>query len=267
MTENHETESADDAFAEAQKVQLLRQKIHTYARGAVECGGVDRDWVNQRLNRIGADLVTGDVQYQINTPIIGNYGTTIVAPNRVTALAKFNEIVEQIVAKGEIRNRNYGQGVYGVKLNPAAGGAQFFSGPEDVVSEESPFQTLEAVRAAIRSMIKDAVVEQGWGHYHAERQLEELGLEPLPKLVSRTVQVPVSGMASLHISVYENADDADVQAVTATLMGRMSQVIVSPDEIGSVLSPRPDATLGMTLVDDDDDDEDNDDDSYGDDPF
>lgn len=247
-------ENPDDAFAEAQKAAILRQQITQYATNSVEYGHVDRDWVNTRLNRMGAEPVTGKAKYQINVPIDGSYGTTITASSRTEALEKFALITAGVVAAGQIRPTHCGEGVYGVTLT--GGAPVFFSGPEDPdVYDEGPMPGLADLRVYIRAMLMEGVTEQGWGWGYARQAADAMGLEALPQLETRTVQVPVSGMTTVDVAVFAGADDEAVQRATAGVMSRSKAVYVQPEEIGTALLSRPAAseTMGLTLVDDDDD--------------
>lgn len=250
--ENPEVEEAKDAFAEAQQAEVLRQKLSQVAAGAVAYGNVDRDWVNERLVRLGASPVTGQAQYKINVPITGNYGTTVTASSRVEALEMFTKYAERVAAAGQITDGHHCQGVYGVQLTGEV--PTFFSGPQDPEPYVGTVPGLDALKAGIRRMLMDGVTEQGWGHSHAVHAIEIMGLEPLPELVHKTVTVPVSGTAQLTVNVFQGDDDQAVQSATTAWMGRAKQVIVTPDEIGLAFAPRPDASeSGFKIVDEGDD--------------
>ena len=240
-------------FEQAQQIQNLRQKITEAARGAVKYGHVDRDWVNARLNRMGAEMVTGTAKYQINVPIDGNYGVTVTAGSRKEALEKFNQYVSAVAASGEVRSKHCGEGVYGVTFTDDE--PVFYSGPEDIEPSDAPDISLDDLKAAIRQMLKQGVTEQGWGHSHAVASAEDMGLKPLPALTVKTVNVPVSGTTQLNVPVFEGDGDEVVQATVAGVMARTKHVYMQPEEVGMAFLPRPDTseTMGLHIVDEDDD--------------
>jgi hypothetical protein len=235
------------AFAEAQAAEILRQQIGQYAANAVHYANVDRDWVNARLNRMGAPLVTGTAQYKIHAPIDAVYGTTITANSRVEALAKFQEFFGQVVAAGEFRRSNHGAGVF--QITATGGKPVFFSGPEDVEPSDAEAPALEPLRAAIRQMLMDAVTTQGWGYSYAVSAAQDMGLEALPTLHTKTVTVPVTGTTQVGVLVFSDADDDTVQAAAQAMVSRTGYVSVTPEEIGEATWARPDAGMSLTMVD------------------
>lgn len=244
--ENPEVEQAKDAFAEAQQAEALRTMIHEYATAAVQYGRVDRDWVNNQLNRMGAPLVTGSAQYKINAPIDAVYGTTVTANNRAEALEKFKAYFDTVLTAGEVRSDSYGHGVF--QVTATGGQPVFFSGPQDIDPGDE-LMHLDGLKTAIRQMLKHAVVEQGWRYPAAVAQLDAMGLEPLPKMTTKTVSVPVTGSAQINVRVFEGDGDADVQRASAVFMARAGDVLVKPEEIGLAFTPRPDVA-GFAIVDD-----------------
>jgi hypothetical protein len=242
--ENPEVQDGVDAYKEAQQEEALRQQITVRAYGAVKYGHVDRDWANAWLVRLGAQPVTGQAQYRINVPVTGNYGTTVTAGSRAEALEKFNQYVAQVAAAGKFTG-SYG-GIYGIELTGAA--PTFFSGPQDPTEYAGSVPGLEGLKSGIRQMLKQAVTEQGWGHSYAVQALDQMGLEPLPTLHNKTVQVPVSGLTVLTVPVFADDDDEAVQAAVTGALTRAQSVSIKPDEVGSVMSTRPDA-MGLNLVD------------------
>lgn len=245
----HQEEETVKDFGEAQQAHELRKQITEYAEEAAY-SGVDRDWVNRRLVAIGAQPVTGTAKYQINAPITGAYGTTVTAASRAEALEKFNQYLQNIIDQGEIAGFHYGDGVYYVQ---SAGEAQFFSGPEDPpVVDPDNIPDLAGTREGIRALLKDAVTSQGWGYSYAASALEDMGLEPLPKLVPRTVQVPVSGTAQMKVMVFEGDDDEAVRKAVQGHIRSTGSVSVVPDEVGAPFTDRSDLaeSMGLKIVDD-----------------
>jgi len=111
----------------------------------------------------------------------------------------------------------------------------FASGPEDPPATSDDVPDLEGTRKAIRAMLMEGVTEQGWGHSYAADAAVDMGLEPLPPVIGRTVKVPVSGTVNLHVMVFEDATDDDVQRVAASTMKRIGSVSMKPDEIGTAV--------------------------------
>jgi hypothetical protein len=248
--ENSDNE-ASDAFAEAQQAAKLREAISAYAAGAVKYANVDRDWANSQLVRLGADPISAAAEYQINIPITGNYGTTVVATSRIEAMKKFEGYVQNILDKGEVRSTSHGQGVFNVALNSDAGPASFFAGPQDPPPASDKVPGLDALKDGIRAMLKQGIVEQGWGYHHATSALDIMGLDPLPELTNKTVSVPLSGTAQLVVPVFEGDGDEAVQSAAAAKLGRMGEVIVKPEEIGWIVVSRSSESMGLKLVDED----------------
>lgn len=252
QAEEPEVEAGKDAFAEAQKAEVLRQQITTFAAGAVKYG-VDRDWVNGQLNMLGAEQVTGQAEYKINIPVTGLYGTTVTAGSQAEARNKFSEIVAQHAAAGLIRTINHcGEGIYDVDF--PASQAAFFSGPQDfVATEDAPTLDLAGLRAGIRQMIMRAIAEHGWGYGHAQHQIQAMGLEKLPTRTRKTIEVPVAGVAQVDVAGFEGDDDESWLRSATHIATGAQRLIVKPQEIGVPFLPRPDGDdVGMTLVDDDD---------------
>lgn len=245
----------DNPFGDAQQAADLRQQISGFAETAVKYGHVDRDWVNSQLNQLGAPLVTGATEYQINIPITGVYGATVWAENRTGALARFQELTEKALVLGRFTSRSPGA-IY----NLAATGDEpvFFSGPQDLTPDENAEPlTLDALKDGIRNVLKQGVSEKGWGIEYAVLALEKMSLPPLPPLHNKTVQVPVSGVTTLTVQVFDGEDDDAVQRAVNATMGRASTVQVKADEVGAAFMPRPDHHTGngFTLVDEDDDED------------
>lgn len=245
--ENPEVEEANVAFAEAQKTEILRQMITKYATGAVSCGGVDRDWANTQLIRLGAYPVTGNAQYKINVPITGDYGTAVTASNRAEALEKFAQYTAALANVGQFTGGH--GGVYGIEFT---GDPTFFSGPQDPEEYDGTVPGLDALKTGIRQMIKQGITEQGWGHSYAIGQLADMGLEPLPDLEFREVAVPVSGTAHVTVTAFAGDDDETVLQSASANLGRNKRVFITPEEVGVAWAVRPDTseTMGLKLLDD-----------------
>lgn len=244
----------DSEYTNAQQAETLREQATDFATAAVQWGKVDRDWVNGHLIRMGAQPVTVAAQYKINIPITGLLGLTVEAKSRAEALARFNDNLLKTVADGRVN------GFFSVFDPQVHGELTFHSGPEDPQQPDENAPTLDAqgVRDAIRAMLKEGVSSQGWGHSYAQTALDDMGIEQLPALTTKTVQVPVSGTASVLVRVFEGDDDETVQKVTHDTIARSRRVVVDkPDEVGPVIGDRSALTgaMGLTLVDDEDDGE------------
>ena len=223
-SENPEVEAAKEAFAEAQ-VETLRSAITQYATNAVK-HGVDRDWVNGKLTELGAKPVTGRSEYRMNVAVTGVYGWRCKASSRAEALERFNEQVNRVALAGKITADGSYDNVYDLAVT---GEPTFYSGPEDPADSVEPVPGLDALKVGIRDMLKAAVAGKGWGYAWAQDALRTMGLPELPEMGYRTVQVPVSGMASVTVRAFEGDDVQD--AARAALSGD-GQVLVVPDEIG-----------------------------------
>lgn len=245
----------NDAFADAQQAEILRQKISQYAARAVKYGKIDRDWVNTRLARIGAEPVTGSATYKINVAITGNYGATVTAATRADALNQFQKFSAKVAAARQFATNYCDEGVYNIAFTGEE--PTFYSGPQDPpVDTEASTLDLDTLKDAIRQMLKDGVARQGWGIDYAAGALTDMGLEPLPTLHDKTVTVPVSGTATIVVPVFEGDDDEAVQLGAGAVLGRAQSVSIKPDEIGWASWPtRPEGQdiMGLTLVDEDED--------------
>lgn len=252
--ENEENEQVDD-FKTAQEIQLLRQRITEYAAAAVKVANIDRDWINARLARLGAEPVYGTAKYQINAAFTGNWGTTIYAESRAEALEKFDEYRTAIANHGRLTGLFHGSAIYDVVFS--GGEPVFYSGPQDPdLSGTVPPTSLDDLKSGIRAMLKAAVTEQGWSYQHALNQAETMGLEPLPKLVNKAVQVPVSGNASVIVQVFDDdGEDAVQSVVTGALARNKKGILVVPDEIGSAFTLNR-GGMSLELVDDGDEEHD-----------
>jgi len=234
MNQTPEIEITKDPYADAQAAESLRKKISLYAESAINYGGVPRDWANEKLAKIGATLITGKSSYQVNVPVTGIYGRTITAYSRAEAAEKFAAHIARVARTGRITTAMDAQdSVYQVAFPSAE--VSFASGPEDPPATSDDVPDLEGTRKAIRAMLMEGVTEQGWGHSYAADAAVDMGLEPLPPVIGRTVKVPVSGTVNLHVMVFEDATDDDVQRVAASTMKRIGSVSMKPDEIGTAV--------------------------------
>lgn len=246
--ENPAVEEGKDAFATAQNAALLRQQISDYAAFAVTYGNVNREWVNQSLDRLGAKPVTGEAEYRLNVPVTGLFGMAIRAHTRVEALAKFNARLEQAKQVNDCHHRGYN--VYGLAFDGSA--PTFYSGPEDPQPVDDDAPVGDALRVGIRDMLKQAVAGQGWGYSYAQNAAHVMGLAPLPALVHRSVNVPVSGTVAMDVAVFEGDDDDAVQQAAMATIGRRGSVLVTPEEVGAAYPVRSDLaeSMGLKVVDD-----------------
>jgi hypothetical protein len=228
--ENPEVESAKHAFAEAQEAARLRQHISQYAAGAVKHGSVDRDWANARLAALGASPVTGTAEYRMNVPITGAYGWRCKANSRTEALERFNQQVNRVAMAGKITADGSYDNVYELFV---VGEPTFYSGPEDAPEPSGDPISLDDLKAGIRAMLKQGVAEKGWGFLYAVEALKIMGLEPLPALVQRTVEVAVSGTVQVQVKGFEGDDEEALHVAAAGMVGRSKYVTVIADEVGA----------------------------------
>lgn len=213
----------------------LRDMIYDYVSDAVIYGNVNKEWANTWLARLGANTLQGKNEYRLNVPIVGVYGRRVTASSRAEALKLFNEHVERVAAAGKITADGSYDNVYHVTF-PNAGAAsqpEFFSGPEDP-DTETPELTGDELKAQIRAMLREGVAEQGWDHSYANRALENMGLEPLPALVKKMVDVPVMGTATIGVRVFEGDDPNAVAEAAVARLRRYPKAVVSVVEVGEV---------------------------------
>jgi len=260
-TEEENEVNESDAFTEAQNAQTLLTQIHNHAAAAVKYGHVNRDWVNATLVRLGAEPVTGHATYKLMAPITGYVGKTVTAANRADALAEFEKAVQYTLNSGKV-DGSYGMRVFQIKAadGETGGKAVFFDGPQDVqVPDEPVNMSFADLKTSIRNMLKEGVAERGWGYTYAANAAVEMGLEPLPALVTKTVQVPVSGLATVDVQVFEGSQDEEIQRATAAKLNGAQALNVKPEEMGEAQWARSTGeTMGLHLVGSDEDDEDDD---------
>jgi hypothetical protein len=246
-TENTQDEQTNDAFAQAVadqvKADILRQKITQHVAGAVKYG-VDRDWANGWLVRLGAAPITGTAEYRMNMPLTGVYGWRCKATSRAEATRKFMEQVNRVASQGKITADGSYDNVYEVTfpqpLTPAY--VNFYAGPEDPDTGEAEDLTLDGLKDAIRLMVKEGIVRQGWNLGYATRALASMGLDSLGTAHTKAVKVPVTGYTEVSVLVFEGDDDSAVQEAAAGVVTRSGAIYIKPEEIGTatiVPDPEP----------------------------
>jgi hypothetical protein len=236
MSENEPTK---DAWAEAAAILDLRAQLTTAVTGAVN-HGLNRDWANAELAKLGAKPITGRTEYRMNTPITGFYGWRCTATSRAEAADRFREQIQRVAQAGKITADGSYDNVYGVHF--VNNEVTFYSGPEDVEpSDEAQAMSLEELGAAIRSMVKRGVSEHGWNLGWAQQALRKMGLPELPNASHRTVAVPVSGTVEMVILAFEGDSDDAVQAAARGAVARSGRVYVQPDEVGTAVVSAPTA--------------------------
>lgn len=246
-----QNDPSTDPFETAKAVQFLRDRIHAFASFAVKYG-VNRDWANQRLNRMGAPVITGTATYQLNVPITGVFGKTVTASSRAEAMEKFAQHATRVSDAGVIDGTDCDR-VFEVAIGDGA--PVFYSGPEDFQDAYTGTVpgTVANQKDAIRSMLMEGVSEQGWVLHYANLAADDMGVEPLPNLVGHTVQVPVSGTASITVETFEGSDPDAIQRAATARLRRAGVVTVKPDEIGLAFTRPGSEAMGLKLVDEDDD--------------
>jgi len=231
--------SDKDAYTEAVIADELRKKITAWTAKAV-AAGIDRDWANAWLRTLGAEQVTGSSTYRMNVPITGVFGKTVEASTRAEAAEKFLEHVQRIAAAGQITDHGHCDNVYEVKFHQdppvTAADITFYAGPEDPEPNTEPVPDLGAFKDAARKMLIEGVSAQGWSYLYAKKAVTDLGLEELPALQYRTLQVPVSGTYQVQVRVFEGSDDAVVQRAAASQVRRAGAVVIKPEEMGDAVA-------------------------------
>lgn len=241
-----------DAYTEALQAQDLRDKLTDYATRATE-HGVDRDWANAWLRRLGATQITGTAEYRMNVPITGSYGWRCKASSRAEAAKRFLEQVQRVASQGKIVADGSYDNVYDVKFDEPVTPADivFYAGPEDPAESDEPVPGLDALKVEIRKMLMEGVSQKNWGYWYAQKALRDMGLDELPARVNHTVSVPVAGVARVTVQVFEGDETAEIQKAAAAMVAGMGgHVTVQAEEVG-------DAVL----------DEDAEDEAENDDPF
>jgi hypothetical protein len=233
VTEQQASAIAKTLFAEAQEAAKLRGLITEYAAGAVKYG-LDRDWVNAQLARLGAEPVKGVSEYRMNVAIEGLYGWRCNAHSRAEALERFNNEVSRVQNAGKINSCGVGGrdvNVYDVSF---VGEPAFYSGPEDATEAVTETLGLDDLKAGIRSMLKLGVARYDWNYRYANIALAAMGLDALPELTSHTVYVPVAGTAELHVMGFAEDDAAEVQAAAVAKLAKAPSIWIKPSEVGTV---------------------------------
>lgn len=220
----------------------IKEVIRTAARQARQYGGVDQGWINQWLIKMGIEPLGGGNEYRLNIPITAVFGATVHGQSRAEAVQKFQGMLNKVLSVGQINESDGCQHAYQVSVVPGAE-VNFFSGPEDVNDLSLP-QSDEEVVVVLREMLKEGVAEHGYRLDAANDLLSVVGAEPLPAVRTVSVQVPVAGLASMVVSVFEG-DGYDVihQAVLRGLAGG-HPVVIAPEEIGvPAVDPKPAASV------------------------
>jgi len=226
------TDSSDkDAYTEATQAEEIRTKLTTWAAGAVK-HGVDRDWVNGWLAHLGAEPVTGQAEYRMNTAITGMFGWRCKASSRTEAAQRFQEQIARVAEAAKITADGSYDNVYDVEFTDATK-VNFYSGPEDVEILAAPNLDLATLKSEARIMLRNGVAEQNWGYRYAFKAAQDMGLDPLPTFTSRTVAVPVAGTANVTVRAFDDADDDDMQRIVASRIKSYGSVAVVPDEVGA----------------------------------
>lgn len=222
-----------ETFSDAEKATVLLDRLSSAAQGAVK-HGVDRDWVNARLNSVGAKLVTGRTEYRMNIPITGAYGWRCVANSRAEALARFKVQIDRVREAGKITADGSYDNVYDVTFDsavPIDEAVTFYSGPEDPNPASGPVPGVDDTKAWIRSFLKAAVTETSWGYSYAQTLLNSMGIDGLPELRTRLVKVPVGGTVEINIRAFDDATDADIQAAATGVIRQSPHVYVQAAEL------------------------------------
>jgi len=229
--------SDKDAYTEAVIAEELRTKITGWADGAVKHGGVDRDWANSWLRKLGAEQITGYSEYRMNVPLTGFYGWRCKASSRAEAAERFLAQVKRITKAGKITADHSNDSVYDVAFvdDPVTvHDVHFYAGPEDPTESTDPVPGLDGLKVGIRAMLMEGVAEQGWNYQYAVQAVSSMDLPPLPDFGYRTVEVPVSGIHKTQIRAFADADDEAVQRVVASHLKRQgSALYVAVDEMGT----------------------------------
>lgn len=227
-----------DAYTEALQAQDLRDKITDYATRATK-HGVDRDWANEWLRRLGANQITGTAEYRMNVPLTGSYGWRCKAGSRAEAAQRFLEQVQRIASTGKITADGSYDNVYDVHFNEPVTTADvvFYAGPEDPAESTEPVPGLDALKGEIRKMIKEGVAEKSWGYRYAQQALHAMGLDELPARVNHTVSIPVSGFARVTVQAFEGDLAETVQKAAASKVAQLAPggLVVKPEEVGEAV--------------------------------
>lgn len=218
-------------------MQTMRTLLHEAARNAVYYGDTDKNWANSWLARLGAETINVKSEYRINVPITGVYGRRITASSRAEALRVFQSHVERVAKAGKITADGSYDNVYKVALNPAAGDVQFYSGPEDADTEAALELDEDGLKQQIRAMLREGVSTQSWRLDYANDTLGQMGVDPLPEVVQKTVDVPVMGTATVSVIVFaDEQNDADVREKAKKIIAAKPTVKTVVSEIGDEIA-------------------------------
>lgn len=226
-----------DAYTEALQAQDLRDKITDYATRATK-HGVDRDWANEWLRRLGANQITGTAEYRMNVPLTGSYGWRCKAGSRAEAAQRFLEQVQRIASTGKITADGSYDNVYDVHFNEPVTAADvvFYAAPEDPAESTEPVPGLDALKVEIREMLMEGVSQRNWGYRYAQQALRAMGLDELPARVNHTVSIPVSGVTRVTVQVFEGDLAEVIQKAAASKVAQLgSSLVVQPEEVGEAV--------------------------------
>lgn len=225
-------DTTPDAYTEAKAAAEIRIQLTKHVGNAVRHSG-GKDWANTQLAALGAQTITGASEYRMNIPVGGVYGWRCKATSRTEALAKFMEQVNRVRSAGKITADGSYDNVYDLVI-AADSAVTFYAGPEDPTGVTAEDLDLAALKSRIRDLYREGVTAHGWSHSYAQQALQAMGVDLLPAAVTKKVKVPVSGFTEVSVMVFDDADDADVQAAAAGTLSRGGNVYMTPDEIGGV---------------------------------
>lgn len=223
-----------DVYTEAQQAEALITMLRSYTASAVNYGNVNRKWANAQLIQLGAEPLSGSsttAEYRVNAPMTGLFGMTVHAKSRTEAL----ELLRQRAARQDKINDHNISGVSVYRVDVDLDAATFHSGPEDVVAESVEPLSLDALRSGIRAMLREGVSVRDWGHSYANAALGDMGLDLLPSIVFKAVEVPVTGTALVNIRLFEGDGDDEVQAAAVAVASKFQTLSVKPEEIGTAV--------------------------------
>lgn len=236
----------DPGVSDPAEIDTLRQKLTHWTKYAVQYG-VDRDWANQWLARLGAEPVDAVAEYRLNIPVAGRYGKTVKAHSRAEAVEIFKKHVARVRNAGKIVDGSC-DSVYDLTFGNSV---DFYSGPQDLDTSAVDVVPDDDVKAAIYAMLKEGVSEQFWAYRYAQRALEDMGLPALPSQQYRRVTVPVAGTAEVDVAILEgDSDEVVARAAKRRLSPHAGQVLIKPEEVGEVTFPGV-ADMQLDLVDED----------------
>lgn len=221
----------ETAQQNAQQAQNLRETFRGIAHNAVTYAHINMDWVNASLAALGIQPIGGKAEYRMKVAITGAYGWRVKAGSRAEAMEQFKRNVARVASAGKIVADGSYDNVYDLEV---VGEPEFYAGPEDPEVTDPDSFTLDELKAGIRDMLKEGVRLHGWGHSYAVEAAEQLGLESLPSLVTKTVEVPVSGVYKTTVQMFADDGDEAVQERVKAVMAAVEMVPVKAEEVGPV---------------------------------